>query len=710
MSTERLQAGMVLLRTRQFDSAEKFFRSCLNEEDSAAAWFYLGVAQHGGGRLQSAVDSLAKAIARSPELTQAREARAAVLVALNRPAEAESELRAAIAAGVAGAQVLVNLAIVMEQQGTASEALALYEQALACDPGHYAARLNRGALLLSLKRPVEALSDFDLLPRELADTHTNRARALFELHRDADALDAADRALQVEPSNARALLDRIIALASLGRLGESAAALADARRRGIALTSLPGGPRHPEQLDPTALYVGRALARQWVCDWRDRDDLLRAIRSSLAQPARLAHLAEPGILFHSLSLPLDATELRALADAVAQKVRDQAAGVRLRRPLAAVSGGHRIKVAFLCTTLRDHPGARLLRRIFVERDRATFEYVVFALHPDLRAPVARDIQGSADALFDVTGWSSAEIAERLRAEHLDVLLDDGGYLEGCRPELLALRAAPVQVEYLGTPSTLGAGIADYRLNDGFSTPPEWQPGWAERLALMNHPTYVFDTDAQPGRCAERDDYGLPREGFVWCCFNQARKIEPQVFDIWMRLLTATRGSVLWLLDAGSLTRANLRREAQARGVAPERLVFASRVSLEEHLGRHAHADVFLDTLFFNAHTTAVDALWGGVPLITCAGSTMASRVAGSFLKAAGLEELTVRTLPEYEAKALEIARSPALLERLKRQVADAKGHSKLFDATAGVRAFERALKAMVERQRAGLRPDTLIVD
>lgn len=630
-------------------------------------------------------------------------ARATLFFALDDLPACERDLLRALEISPGHAQALINLGVLRERQNRVEAALEAYGRALSADPQSFAARLNRAGVNLRLGRAEDALQDLDVLVTHRAGTaavHVGRARALFALHRDAEALGAAEAALGLEPSNVQAAMDRGIALASLGRLEEARRVLAPLRT-----------PEHGSRLDPLAIRISRLILRMAVCDWTERDAACALVRSAGADGAVAEALDEPGHGFYALGLPLSPAELATLGDVTMRSVRRR--GAKLAPGLPSPTGDpsrRRLRVGFFAASLRVHPESYLLRRLFLERDPARFEYFLYALNADDGSALRSEIAQSADRYVDVSSWDSASIVRLARSDLLDLAIDLSGGYEHARPEIFAARVAPVQAGYIATPTTLGPALHDYRLSDRWTTPPQAQPHWWEKLVLLDVPPWVYDDSLAPGPAGDRANHGLPAERFVFTCMNQAFKLDPESFSVWMRLLCALPGSVLWLLDAGPVARANLRREASARGVNPERLVFAPRVPLAEHLGRLAHADLFLDTFHCNAHTTALDALWAGVPVLTLEGSTMASRLGSAFVRAAGLPELAVTSAEAYEAAALRFAREPEALGAIKARLRTKPATLPAFDTMARVRSVERAFVAMVERHRAGLAPDTLFVE
>lgn len=691
---DNLHPGLALLRHRQLESARRFFQAAVRGGGSWQAWYYLGASQHGLGQLQAAAESFREAAARAPEAPDVRNARATVLSALGRTDEAEKELQLALVGAPSHVPSLLNMAILKDMEGQVGEAGRLYDRVLELAPSSFAARLNRGMLRLSTQQPGGALDDFDHLleqPAVPAAVHTNRARALFALHRDEEALAAARAALAIEPGNERARLDAAHALASLGRFDECA--------------------RYGREGEPTALslYIVRALERQGVCDWRDRSRLGEVLRN-VAQEGKAGELLPPIALTDCLALPLGAGEIRMLADSIASALRRKVAADSASAPGSPRKAGERIRVGVLSPEFRVHTGGFVLRRLFMHRDASRFEYFAYALNPDDGSPIRRELQRAADLFIDVSAWSADEIAERMRRDQLDLLLDRTGYFAGARPEVLASRPAPLIASYLGQPSTLGEGIADYRLSDAWTTPAETQDDWTERLVLLPAAHAVFEAEHAMPKAGRRSDHGLPDDAVVLCHFDQLHKIEPTVFDVWMRVLAKAPGAVLWLLDGGEVARSNLRREAASRGVDPQRLRFAPSRPYEAHLACLAHADLYLNAFLYSSRSIAFNALRAGVPVLMCPGRTMASRLALPFLRELGLDELVVASAQEYEERATRLATSRAELEGLKRKVRHAGARAVTFDAAEKVRGVERALAAIVERQRAGLAPQTMALD
>ena len=348
--------------------------------------------------------------------------------------------------------------------------------------------------------------------------------------------------------------------------------------------------------------------------------------------------------------------------------------------------------------------------IFEEHDRERFEISAISCGPDDRSEMRSRLEAAFERFEDVSHLADEEVVKLIRQLDIEVLVDLGGFTAGARPKILAHRAAPIQVNYLGFPGTMGASYIDYVLADRIVIPEGEQQHYAEKVIYLPHSYQATDAKRPLApNVPTRSEVGLPDDAFVYCAFNRTSKIAPPLFDVWMRLLTKTAGSVLWLLDGGPTARDNLRREAVARGIAAERIAFAPHVPADEHLARHRLADLYLDTLPYNAHTAASDALWAGLPVLTCLGSAFAGRVAASLLNAVGLPELVTRSLDEYEGLALRIAHDSELRTALKSKLSAHRTTRPLFDTLEMTRHMEKAFNEMWRRHCGGEAPASFAV-
>jgi protein O-GlcNAc transferase len=436
-----------------------------------------------------------------------------------------------------------------------------------------------------------------------------------------------------------------------------------------------------------SLYAASLLAhcRAELCRWEGLAELHASVAKDLSAAG-----GETMNAFAALSIPL--SPLAQLH--VAQRwAGDLAPPVRPPpTPRQKSNAAARLRLGYVSSDFRKHAMTSLLTEVWERHDRARLETFAYSLVPPEPSAFGARVAGAFEHFVDVSAQPAAGIARRIRSDGVDVLVDLNGYTTHAKSEIFALRPAPLQISWLGYLGTLGAPWYDYVLTDRFVAPAALQPFFTERFLYLPDCYCPSDTrrtvaEAVPSRAA----CGLPERGRVFCCFNNSYKILPEVFAVWMRLLAATPGSVLWLAPGNATAKTSLRREAQARGVDPERLVFAARVSLPEHLARHAHAELFLDTSPYNAGTTANDALFMGVPVLTCSGASMVSRVAGSQLRAIGLPELVTTSLEEYEALALKLAAESELLAAYRARLATNRNTHPLFDMTRFTRNLDDLL-------------------
>ena len=608
--------------------------------------------------------------------------------------------------------------------GRSDEALGNYNRAIAIRPDYPQAFNNRGALLHRMGRPEAALSSFDqalALRSDYPDAHYNRANVLAELGRLGEALASYDQALAFRPDLVEALYNRGNVLRDLGR-PEDALASYD---RAVALR--PGHPQALYNRGVTLQAAGRlrealasfeaclAVARDHphafrgaaecvlrLCDWERRAIYTAALPACVRNETTvvtpflaLGYSGDP-----ALQLP---SAIKVLKDRFPQ----------LPAPVSPrpAPKGDRIRIAYLSADFHAHATAYLIAGLIEQHDRARFEVIGVSFGADDASPIRARLRRAFDAFHDVAALDDQAAAQRLADLNIDVAIDLKGYTGGARPGILARRPAPVQVSFLGFPSTMGAPFIDYIIADSVVLPFADQPYFSE--AIVHLPgSYQVNDSRRPiaGQAPARASEGLPDEGFVFCAFNGLWKIAPVVFDVWMRLLQKTPGSVLWLLADNDPAQDSLREQARKRGVDPSRLVFASQLPQAEHLARHRLADLFLDTLPCNAHTSASDALWAGLPVVTCPGKTFAGRVAASVLHAVGLADLVAPSLAAYESLALKLARDPDALAEVKARLARNRETAPLFDTAAFARHIEAAYVEMTARRQRGHAPAAFAVE
>ena len=745
--------GNVLREMGRFDEAVASYDQALAlKPDYPNALNSRAIALVALGRFDEALANYDQALALDPKFATARYNRAIALVQLGRLDEAVTAFDAMLVDDPMFLQGHVDRANALGALGRIEAALAGYERALAIEPRFTTALYNRGLVLLKAGRFSEALTSFDALlaiepavagaldgkgnalaglgrheeavaafaaaveaDPEFAGALNNMGFTLLKLRRAREALACFDKALRVDPRSSGILNNRGNALLALGRTDDalasfSAALAADpaaldalVNRASAALTT-----KLYEQaavdfervvaLDPDQPYaLGNLLyARLHCSDWREHDELQRRIGEGLRAGRKVI-------------LPFEAVAcVEAASDQLlaANVWLDDVCPVRMKPATIPPRAHDRIRLGYLSADLRVHPVAILMAELFERHDRSRFETVAFSFGDDDRSEMRARVARAFETFIDVRELSDRQIADRIREMEIDVLVDLTGFTENCRPGVLALRPAPVQVSYLGYLGTMGNELVDYVIADRFSLPQDVRAHYPERVAYLPEPFIAADTTrAISDQPPSRSDMGLPADGTVFCAFHSRHKITPQMFDVWMRVLREVEGSVLWLAGGSSQSDDNLRREAQARGVAGERLVVMPRVSVsQDYLARYRLADVFLDVLPYNAISTAVDALWAGLPVLTWAGRTFGGRGAGSLLHAAGLPELVCETADAYEAAAVTLARDPAALDRCKSRLARGHASLPLFDSGRFARNIEDAYEAMWARHQRGEPP------
>lgn len=623
--------------------------------------------------------------------------RALALIQTGRGAEAELDLRTCIAQAPDNVDALHYLGLLCHQSGRAHEAVSLIGKAVELAPGAAFLHANYAEALRASGNPDAALRHAREAVR-LDPAHPNfqfnLAQALAANGHAEEALDAARRALALRADWVEALALGASLSFALERLDE-ALALA---RRACALRA-----------DDPALFITLLRYRAWVCDWEGREeDVARLAAIAEGWAARPDDPAYAGINpFVAHEYALARSKRNALTQAYCERVQ-KAAGAPLA-PRQAAPEHVRLRLGYVSADFHSHPTMHLMRSFFALHDRARFEVYAYSIGPDDGSEYRREALRACDRFVDIRAESAQASAARMRRDGIDILVDLKGFTHEARPEIFALRPAPLQVAWLGYPASTGRGLNDYVIVDRVVAPAELAGDYGEKLVWMPN-SYQVNDYRQPiaAACPGREELGLPPAGFVYACFNKVYKIEPSVFAAWMRILARVPGSVLWLYSGRSAARANLARAAAAAGIDPARLVFGETLPKPQHLARLARADLFLDTCAVNAHTSASDALWAGVPVLTCPGDTFAARVGASLVTAAGLPQLACASMQAYEDSAVRLAQDAAELQRLRRTL-EAHAALPLFDTQRFVRDLERAFEMMWLRYRAGEQPASFAV-
>jgi len=718
-SPELLQQAIELHKVGRFEEAARLYReTLLSHPDNASALHLLGVVEAQLGHHDTAVELIGRAIEIDPANAAAHYNLGNALRELNRYEEALSAYDRSLQLRGDDPGVLNNQGAVLFALGRLEEAVAAYDRALAIDPRRAEALCNRGNALLALGKHQAALLSYDrslALRPESVQAFIGRGAALAALKDRDRALLSYKRALGLDPTHVGAHIQCAEILVQLYRLEEALAEFDQAivLKRDSAMSHLRradvlrmiGRAEEAAQSYQNAFSLNpeledvegaRLTGKMHVCDWSgiaaERTQLVASIRSG-------KRAATPFDFLMAGGGPKDQL-LCAQAYAAARYPPS---------PTPLWQGeryGHRkIRLAYASGEFRDQATAFLTAGLFECHDRTAFELHAISTGLDDQGPMRRRLKSAFDVFHDVSGRPDKDIARLIRQSEIDILVNLNGFFGEERTGVVLFKPSPTQVNYLGFPGTMGAGYMDYIIADRWIIPEDEQCFYTEKVVYLPDSYQVNDFRKAIGRnLPSRSTCGLPETGFVFCCFNNAYKITPEIFDIWMRLLSRVEGSVLWLLELDAAAGRNLRREAEARGIQAHRIVLAPFLKLEDHLARGRLADLFVDTLPVNAHTTASDALWMGVPVLTCLGTTFAGRVAASLLSAVGLEELITHSLDEYESLALSLAGDPERLAQIRAKLARNRDTYPLFDTPHFTRHIEAAYQQMFERQQQGLPP------
>ncbi|HMH64107.1 MAG TPA: tetratricopeptide repeat protein, partial [Rhizomicrobium sp.] len=749
--------GMALRAVgRAQDAVETFDRALAIQPNMAEGLYNRGVAQADLKRFELAVDSYDRALVIQPEMVAALVNRAVALAAMGRLDDAIAGYDRVLAMQPSNVVALTHRGLTHRALGRAAEALADYDRALAIDPTYDEAQYNRGVIMLDLERAPEALAGFDAAMasyQDNAEMANNRGVALWNLKRFTEALESYERAIAIESGFAEAWGNRGLVLRDLGQYEEALLSFGqvlllqpsnavawnnrgnvyrdmkaydtalecytraiDARpdyaeamiNRGYTLWTLrqyPAGTADVERglaLEPDYPNGRGELlhARMYSADWHD----YAARKAELERLVRAGSRAVQPFVFQAIAeSPAD---LQACSRIWAEDKYPEIPSPP--HDPAARKGTRKIRIGYMSGEFRQQATAILMAGLYERHDRDKFEIIALDAGANDGSELRSRLMAAFDRWLDISKLTDADAAALIRAEEIDILVNLNGYFGQTRMGVCARRPAPVQVNYLGFPATLGAPYIDYIIADKIVIPEGEQTFYDEKVAYLPG---CYQSNDDKGRAMapvpSRAEAGLPQTGTVFCNFNNAYKLTPTTFDSWMRILQAVDGSVLWLLESPAPYCDNLRLEAEKRGVAPERLIFAPELPTDQHLARMSLADLFLDGLPYNAHTTGSDALWAQVPLVTQAGTTFPGRVAASLLTAIGLPELVTQSAADFEALAIKLASDPKALAKARTKLA--KNKAELFNTDLFRRHIEAAYEQMWRRWLSGEAPESFAV-
>ncbi|GAB4379947.1 MAG: hypothetical protein Kow00121_35140 [Elainellaceae cyanobacterium] len=693
----------------------------------ASAWDLLGLLLLQQGCPQEALQALQQAIALNSNQANFYDHIGVVYCSLGNFKQGIQAYQQAIALNPAAVDTTYNLGLALQKVGRLNEALQTYLVLIAQQPNHALAHGQVGNLLQQQQQWTAAIAHYQhavQLQPQYAEAWYNLGVAYQQLGDSLQAGQAYQQALHYKPQYAEALnglgtlLEKqeqpaaalhhyqqalalqpnyIHTLLNLANLQVRIDRLSEARATYHQILTL--DPQNPQVLDSLV----KIQLRQG--DWStliEQIAQLKAIAHARLQQGLPANISP----LNSLFLPGSAAEQHKIAQSYAQQIAQKMSSCRQQLQLPNWSADRKpasskIHLGYVSGDFRDHVVGHLIQRLFALHDRTQFEVFAYSLGPNDGSLERQTLEADCDCFREMHLHSASQIAQQVVQDQIDVLIDLAGYTDYACPELFALRSAPLQVNYLGYPGTLGADYIDYIIADPIVVPPHLVANFSERCLYLPESYQLNSYSALPQEADPANPQLAASSRFTFCCFNKCEKIEPQMFATWMRILAQVPDSVLWLLSDRPETEANLKATAAAQHIDPDRILFAPRVSKQAHLLRHAQADLFLDTLYYNAHVTASDSLWAGVPVLTTAGQTFASRVAASLLTAIGLPELITANLSEYEQLAVHLATHPQALSVLKQRLSDHRSHFPLFNTARTVRHLEQGYRLIWERYQSG---------
>lgn len=717
-----LHFGMRAHAEGDFDSATQYYsRALCIDPNNQVASGWLGTIEAQRGNLQSALTLLKKSL----ELNEDPDfllSYANVLLETRDYENAKIIYKRAIKYR-RNHITLTNISACYNELGDFRIAFDYADQALSFNAHYPDAWNNRGSALRGLFRLEEALSNYDLAIKYRDDFHeawANRGNLLRDLRRYEEALCSFNRAVSLMPNYAKAWNNRGVVLRDLRRCEEALASLDRAtslmptyakawNNRGVVLRDLrrfEDAIRSYEtayELEPDLDYLlGDLIHTQMkVCNWNSLQQRISALKRGLVRKKFVSTPFPILGLFDSPSLQRRCAELYLL--------REFSKPNRLES-LSNGASSEKVRIAYFSMDFREHPVSRLIAELIELHDREKFEVYGFSFGGKTNDLMRQRLEVAFDQFIDIDNLSEVEIVRLARQKSLDIAIDLGGYTQDSRPEIFINRVAPVQINYLGFPGTSGCHAIDYIIADPILIPKNSQNSYTEKIIYLPHCYQVNDSNKLVSKkLITRADFGLPQDKFIFCCFNNNWKITPEIIGSWAFIMKSVPNAVLWLYEDNPIAAKNISREFANREIAASRLFFAHRIENSEHLARYQLADLFLDTFPYGAHTTASDALWVGLPLLTRIGESFASRVAGSLLNAVGLPELITRSRREYELSAIALALEPSKIGVLKERLISGRSTHPLFNTKMFTQHLESAFRHIVVRHREGLEPEHIVI-
>jgi len=677
--------GIVFLELKRFDEAVvSFDRAVKLKADYAEAYSNLGLAFEALNRMEEALTSYGYALAIEPNLDKAHNNKGNALKILNRNDEALASYEQAIKINPELAEAHSNRGLVLQELNRLDEALVSYDLAIKLKPNFAEAHSNRGYAIKELQYLDDALVCFDRaisINPNLAEAYSNRGVVKQYLKRLQDSLDDYDHAIELMPDYAEAYSNRGNTLKELKHLDDARVSY----EKALALK-----PDY-EFLLGTLIHTNHQM-----CEWNGYEENNLQLRVKLENKQKVSPSFPILAIFDSPNLQRVAAEIWVEAKCPINSSLG---------PINKAPPKTKIRLGYFSSDFIDHPVSFLAAELFELHDRSTFEVIGFSFTSAPTDVMQDRLKKGFDKFIDISSLSNIEASKLARELAIDIAIDLGGHTLNARTEIFAYRAAPIQVSYLGYLGTMGANYFDYLIADQTIIPKNNHPFYCEKIVYL--PSYQVNDRKRiiSDRAFTKSELGIPEENFVFCCFNNNYKITPGVFESWMRILKAVDKSSLLLLAENSWSEFNLTREAELRGIDKARLSFAKRIPRPDYLARYRVADLFLDTLPYNAGTTASDALWAGLPVLTQIGQAFAGRMAASLLNAIELPELITNSQAEYESKAIELASNPVLMSEIKSKLGANRLTAQLFNTPLFTKHIEKAYLAMFERNQADLPPE-----
>jgi protein O-GlcNAc transferase len=659
-----------------------------NRPDYAEAYNVLGNALQEQNKLEEAIEAYNKALVIKPDYAETYYNMGNALRGQGKLEEAIEAYNKTLAIKPDYVNAYYNMGIALKEQNKLEEAIEAYNKTLAIKPDYAEAYVNMGIALQKqnkLEEAIEAYNKTLAIKPDYAQSYYNMGIAFQKQNKLEEALEAYNKALSIKPDYAKAYNNIGIALKSLGKLEEAIKAY----NKALAIKP-----------DYESARVGNIFQKAHICNW---DNIAKDIKLVPNLGTSKQHVSPFALL------PLEDAPDRHL---IRSKIYAKANFSQKTLP-PKVRPSHmpkRLRVGYFSADFKEHPASYLMFKVIKCHDRSLFDVYGYSIGQPKLDKMREKISGAFDVFRDIHSLSDIEALKIINNDKIDIAVDLTGYTNFSRTSLFSFRPAPVQINYLGYPGTLGANFIDYIISDQNLIPKGFQKFYTEMPIYLPH-TYwpTDDTCIISQKVQTKEDMKLPGDGFVFCCFNNNYKISPTEFDIWMRLMAKVEGSVLWLLKSNKWTENNLKKEAESRGISGDRVIFAERLDNSEHLARHRFADLFLDTFNYNAHTTASDALWAGLPLVTKLGKGFAARVAGSLLNAVDLPELITETEEDYEALILKLATNPTKLAKIKEKLANNRLNQPLFNTELYTRHLENGYQQAYQNYFDGNLPQTIMV-